>query len=138
VCRPLLRLYRPFTIFEGCLDSNTECCRIANPYLPCRPEYLILLFMTDGQDLFSKTTEYAAPVCNIGLTLSFDMQHYYKTLQDFTEGVFLYVIGTTIFFCIAFCRKGKTKVECPEATRLCPKTSTKYFHEFYLKKVFAL
>ncbi len=27
VCRPLLRLYRPFMIFEGCLDSNPECCR---------------------------------------------------------------------------------------------------------------
>jgi hypothetical protein len=27
VCRPLLRLCRPFTIFEGCLDSNQECCR---------------------------------------------------------------------------------------------------------------
>jgi hypothetical protein len=27
VCRPLLRLCRPFMIFEGCLDSNPECCR---------------------------------------------------------------------------------------------------------------
>jgi hypothetical protein len=27
VCRQLLRLYRPFMIFEGCLDSNPECCR---------------------------------------------------------------------------------------------------------------
>ncbi len=27
VCLPLLRLCRPFMIFEGCLDSNPECCR---------------------------------------------------------------------------------------------------------------
>jgi hypothetical protein len=27
VCRPLLRLWRPFMIFEGCLDSNPEYCR---------------------------------------------------------------------------------------------------------------
>jgi hypothetical protein len=27
VCRPLLRLCRPFMIFEGCLDSNPEYCR---------------------------------------------------------------------------------------------------------------
>jgi hypothetical protein len=27
VCRPLLRLCRPFMIFEGCLDSNPECSR---------------------------------------------------------------------------------------------------------------
>jgi hypothetical protein len=27
VCRPLLRVCRPFMIFEGCLDSNPECCR---------------------------------------------------------------------------------------------------------------
>jgi hypothetical protein len=27
VCRQLLRLFRPFMIFEGCLDSNPECCR---------------------------------------------------------------------------------------------------------------
>ncbi len=27
VCRPLLRLCRPFMIFEGCLDSNPERCR---------------------------------------------------------------------------------------------------------------
>jgi hypothetical protein len=27
VCRPLLRLCRPFMIFEGYLDSNPECCR---------------------------------------------------------------------------------------------------------------
>jgi hypothetical protein len=27
VCRPLLRLCRPFIIFEGCLDSNPEYCR---------------------------------------------------------------------------------------------------------------
>jgi hypothetical protein len=26
VCRPVLRLCRPFFIFEGCLDSNPECC----------------------------------------------------------------------------------------------------------------
>ncbi len=26
VCRPLLRLCRPFMIFEGCLDSNPEYC----------------------------------------------------------------------------------------------------------------
>jgi hypothetical protein len=26
VCRPLLRLGRPFMIFEGSLDSNPECC----------------------------------------------------------------------------------------------------------------
>ncbi len=26
-CWPLLRLCRPFMIFEGCLDSNPECCR---------------------------------------------------------------------------------------------------------------
>ncbi len=27
MCRPLLRLCRPFMIFEGCLDSNPEYCR---------------------------------------------------------------------------------------------------------------
>ncbi len=27
MCRPLFRLGRPFMIFEGCLDSNPECCR---------------------------------------------------------------------------------------------------------------
>jgi len=27
VCRPPLCLCRPFMIFEGCLDSNPECCR---------------------------------------------------------------------------------------------------------------
>jgi hypothetical protein len=27
VCRPLLRLCRPFMIFEGCLDPNPEYCR---------------------------------------------------------------------------------------------------------------
>ncbi len=27
VCRPLLCLCRQFMIFEGCLDSNPECCR---------------------------------------------------------------------------------------------------------------
>ncbi len=27
MCLPLLRLCRPFMTFEGCLDSNPECCR---------------------------------------------------------------------------------------------------------------
>ncbi len=46
VCRPLLRLCRPFMIFEGCLDSNPECCgsklacyRLSHPslYLATHP-----------------------------------------------------------------------------------------------------
>jgi hypothetical protein len=27
VCWPLLCLFRPFMVFEGCLISNSECCR---------------------------------------------------------------------------------------------------------------
>ncbi len=41
VCQPLLRLCRPFMIFEGCLDSNPKCCRsklaryrLSHPSLP--------------------------------------------------------------------------------------------------------
>jgi hypothetical protein len=44
VCRPLLRLCRPFMFFEGCLDSNPECCcsklaryRLSHPSLCWQP-----------------------------------------------------------------------------------------------------
>ncbi len=35
VCWPLLYLYRPFCIFERCLDSNPESCHVAQTYLAC-------------------------------------------------------------------------------------------------------
>ncbi len=43
VCRPLLRLCRPFMIFEGCLDSNPEyCCSKLARYRLSHPSLYIL------------------------------------------------------------------------------------------------
>ncbi len=43
LCRPLLRLCRPFMIFEGCLDSNPEyCCSKLARYRLSHPSLYIL------------------------------------------------------------------------------------------------
>jgi hypothetical protein len=52
VCRPPLRMCRLFTIFEGCPDSNPECCRIASRRAtdltthPSKPELIGMLKVT--------------------------------------------------------------------------------------------
>jgi hypothetical protein len=67
VCRPLLRLSRPFMIFEGCLDSNTECCRsklaryrLGHPslYLATHPSqfvYLLQIILVTRKRINPKT-----------------------------------------------------------------------------------